>query len=593
MFRIRLLGEFEMVSQEAEAPLALRRYDRLFAYLAVRHPEPVMRKSLLMQLYPEASVETAANRLRVALTGFQRQWGDLLLRDHRCLQLNPERVRIDLHDVQQEAKRVAGLLDEEDELAGWLALAPQLGRALLPSWSEDWLAPEQSSWDGWARDQLLHAAEMAVERQHSEAAETLAATALHRDRFSETAWRIYGAQAARNGRGRKAGEEFAKARRHLRHEFDLDFSESLVTEMELAGLDGFAPAMEDSAPHSWVEAEALSRSILTALERKPGVAGVLMAMPEFYTEACIAPKRFMRLLERALEVLPVSDESWPGCCMNWIALRLHLGARIEVIGELQHLLTVATDPRTRSRGLSALAVAHMCENRLHLAEQALKQVQQEMKAAGLDHHFYLNLRDVANLHVLRGENQAALQVYQRALVFFEGREDRESGLARGSLSYGLATAYFMQKQYQAAEEPIRRSMHEFHRYAHHGSFAAYVPFSGLVLYRAGHRQEGVHALADSLRLVYRKGLYRAQQASLNYAALILADLGQVGLARDISGYELAWRARTQSPRTAFQTALMRDVEVTPSSALPPELDVRLSPAAVLKRVYERLKKLTV
>ena len=354
MFQIRLLGDFQLSSQEAHEPFALRRYDRLFAYLALRHPEPVARKSVLQHLYPEAEAETAANRLRVALTGFQRQWGDLILRNSRQVQLNPDRVQIDLHDVRQEAARVAGLMDEDEELAAWIALAPQLGRPLLTAWHDDWLASEQAAWDGWARDQLLHAAELAMQRGHSEAALTFAQTALQRDRYSESAWRIYGPQSARHGRGRRAVEEFAEARRHLRYHFDLDFSEALVTEMDMAGLDGFAPAMEDSAPHSWVEAEAFSRAILTALERKPTVAGSLMAMPEFYSEACIAPNRFLRLLERALEVLPETDESWPGCCMNWIALRMHLGVRIEAIGDLQRLLTIARDPRTRSRALSAV-----------------------------------------------------------------------------------------------------------------------------------------------------------------------------------------------------------------------------------------------
>lgn len=588
---LRLLGGFRMVDAANGAPIPLRRYDRMFAFLALHAPDMVPRPEVCRILWPGVATGAASSRLRVALTSFGNQWSGLLVRDGRSLGLDPSLIRTDVWSVRAEAKKLSATLDEEAELDGWMALLPQLRLPLLPDWHDEWLEEARREWNAFARDQLLGAAELAVERGETERAVQFAEGALQRDPYSEAGWRLYVAQSSRCGAGRKATGEFQAARRQLRSELGLDFSEALIADLELSGIDGFAPATDIHAPHTIAEAEIMTRAFLSALESQPLVAGGLMAIPEFCFEASAAPKRFLALLERAVRVIPQDDPIWAGCFVNWLSVRFQLGERSELLEDVGQLLAATRDPFIQARSLGLKATSLMYVGDTAGAEKAARQSLDLCRDFNLTTHWPKALHDMGLVEMLRGRHAEAEANMLEGLAMVEPVTTRTAGISRAYLRYALAKNSFVQGEFEAANEWMRTALDTGHEYAHDGSYTQYLPLAGLVYFSAGHDREGIRLLADSLRQLHRSGHVRGQQSSLSYAARILWSRGHLETAAHIAGYELAWRERTDRPRTLFHQMVMRGIPARTESQMESAWSSKRPPVQVLRAVYQHLQDL--
>lgn len=203
----------------------------------------------------------------------------------------------------------------------------------------------------------------------------------------------------------------------------------------------------------------------------------------------------------------------------------------------------------------------------------------------------LLVRDGRNLglvELLRGRHTEAEGNLMEGLAMVEPVTTRTAGISRAYLRYALAKNSFVQGECEAANEWMRTALDTGHEYAQDGSYTQYLPFAGLVYFSAGHDREGIRLLADSLRQLHRSGHVRGQQSSLTYAARILWSRGHLETAAHIAGYELAWRERTDRPRTLFHQMVMRGIPARTESQLESAWSSKRPPVQVLRAVYQHL-----
>lgn len=157
VLRLNLLGSFRLF--EASRCLAIPMgSERLLAFLAVSHC-PVPRIHVAATLWPDVPERLAFARLRSAL------WRLEQIR-RRALDVHPtklslsERVRVDLYDAQDLARRLLNpTVPSAEPDIGPSALAT-FSTELLPGWYEDWTIAEAEAW----RQLRLHALESLANR---------------------------------------------------------------------------------------------------------------------------------------------------------------------------------------------------------------------------------------------------------------------------------------------------------------------------------------------------------------------------------------------------------------------------------------------
>lgn len=141
--RLELLGPFEFTHAGSRAPLPLGA-QRLLAYLAL-HDDGAQRLAAAEQLWPDCPPSRAAANLRSALC-YARRATDVTLIDSAGQRLRlADSIHVDLNAVWDSARQVIdGISPLPDN---WRTLIDDLGRELLPGWSDDWLLMERDRWD--------------------------------------------------------------------------------------------------------------------------------------------------------------------------------------------------------------------------------------------------------------------------------------------------------------------------------------------------------------------------------------------------------------------------------------------------------------
>lgn len=152
--RIVLLGGFEFVWQGQEITLPLGA-QRLLAYLALR--EGSHRSRAAENLWPDSPPARAAANLRSALWRGRKVGNQAVIeRNGPRLRLSSA-VRIDLTDLRSRTDRVISNTPTNGAVD---SVAAELGRELLPEWTEDWLIVERERWD----QERLHTLELLASR---------------------------------------------------------------------------------------------------------------------------------------------------------------------------------------------------------------------------------------------------------------------------------------------------------------------------------------------------------------------------------------------------------------------------------------------
>jgi predicted ATPase/DNA-binding SARP family transcriptional activator len=139
---LHLLGHYRLEASQQETLLKGRRFEEVFAFLALHQNKGVNRDTLLITFWPDHSEESARNNLRQVLhqirhlltkTSTQNSSSEWILENHGQVSLNPDRIIIDIHQFERcirEGNRSDALCHYRGEL--------------LPGWSQEWIiAPRQ------------------------------------------------------------------------------------------------------------------------------------------------------------------------------------------------------------------------------------------------------------------------------------------------------------------------------------------------------------------------------------------------------------------------------------------------------------------
>ena len=122
------------------------RHQALFAYLALRHPAPVLRSELAFTIWADSAEEQALTNLRKALHHIKQTFpNELIQADAKLLQLHRD-VRFDLTDFAtalDSAERARLSNDPGTEQTSLETATAFYKGDLLPGLYDDWLMPER------------------------------------------------------------------------------------------------------------------------------------------------------------------------------------------------------------------------------------------------------------------------------------------------------------------------------------------------------------------------------------------------------------------------------------------------------------------
>ena len=180
------------------------RHQALFAYLALRHPVPVLRSELAFTIWAGSTEEQALTNLRKALHHIKQTFpNEFIQADAKLLQLHRD-VRLDLKDFTaalDSAERARLSNDPGTEQTSLEAATAFYQGDLLPGLYDDWLMPERERLRGQfirAMDRLIALLEA---RQHYRDAIQHAQRLLQTDNLREETYRtLIRLQAINNDR---------------------------------------------------------------------------------------------------------------------------------------------------------------------------------------------------------------------------------------------------------------------------------------------------------------------------------------------------------------------------------------------------------
>jgi non-specific serine/threonine protein kinase len=279
LWRVELLGGLRAVHPDRVVTrFRTQKAGALLAYLALYPHRGHSRGHLIEILWPEEELDSARDRLRVALSSLRRQLeppgvprGAVIAADRLSVRLNPGAVTTDVAQFEaalRSADRGAGRTEQVE----WLTAAVELYRGpLLPSSFETWVLPEQQRLSGLyfqAISQLVHELETMGQLRR---ALDYAARAVAADPLCEEGQRELIRLLARVGQPSAALEQSRRLETHLQKE--LGELPSEATRLLVARIEQQAASLEQAgatAPSDVEEtSEARSRTASVAPQIPP------------------------------------------------------------------------------------------------------------------------------------------------------------------------------------------------------------------------------------------------------------------------------------------------------------------------------------
>ena len=228
--RLYLLGTWRLECIRSEAGqsaepsqrLPTRKAESLLAFLAL-HPTAHSREKLAALLWGDSPEELARGSLRKALTLLRTHLGaDLVLADRETVQLNPV-FPLWVDALSLETQAAALLAAPASAAAGVEAVDVALYRGeLLADFHDDWISPLREHLRDLFLAALLRLAQAAEAEPDYERAIDLAGLVLRHDPANEEGHRSLMRAYAATGRRAAALEQFARCKRSLRKELDVE-----------------------------------------------------------------------------------------------------------------------------------------------------------------------------------------------------------------------------------------------------------------------------------------------------------------------------------------------------------------------------------
>lgn len=202
--------------------LPTRKVEVLLAYLAL-HPIAHSREKLAALLWGDSPDELARGSLRKALTLLRSHLGgDLLLADRETVQLNPAfPLWVDVHAFKAQAEVLLAMPVPDAASFGTMDVELYRGE-LLADFYDDWIIPVRDHLRDLFLSALLRLVKVAEVQPDYERAIDLAGLLLRHDPANEDGHRSLMRAYAATGRRAAALEQFARCKRSLRKELDVD-----------------------------------------------------------------------------------------------------------------------------------------------------------------------------------------------------------------------------------------------------------------------------------------------------------------------------------------------------------------------------------
>jgi DNA-binding SARP family transcriptional activator len=193
---------------------------RLLAVVACR-PAPVLRSQVAHMLWPDTRSARAQANLRTAVYRLERSCPGRLITTGSHLRLATG-IRVDVEEITWLATQV---LSSQGSLSPDLAqkvLQANLYDDLLPDWSEEWLAPQQSRYRTFRLAMLeMLSRRLAATGQHG-AAVHAALAAVHADPLRDRAHQALIRACLAQGNRHEAQSHFATYQRVFREELGVE-----------------------------------------------------------------------------------------------------------------------------------------------------------------------------------------------------------------------------------------------------------------------------------------------------------------------------------------------------------------------------------
>lgn len=153
----------------------------------------------------------ARNRLRVGLTRLRRSVP--LLESGGRVGLDPELVRVDVHEVRERLREIALEPEADAESHALKQLLPQLGTVLFPQATAAWELEAQTAWSHTATAALERLGDLAEQAGDNALAAAAAEASVRHFPYEAPAWERYLRAMTRLGRATEAARRLAATRR--------------------------------------------------------------------------------------------------------------------------------------------------------------------------------------------------------------------------------------------------------------------------------------------------------------------------------------------------------------------------------------------
>lgn len=577
-FRIETLGSVKLIDLSRDEALPLRSNGRLVAYLAVRAPAVVSRKTLVSEIWPDVPTAIGLNRLRVAISKLRQIIPSVLVVAGDGLSIDPESVECDAWEFLELVKGAGDTMRVEDELAALYEAAQFFTRNAAAGKLEGWDSGVLSHVLSAYHDACLRIGELALNlRRESLIVQSRASLTF----FPHDAvlWSQYLQASLNLGNGEAAVKELAATK-----------DKTLLANKDLRQLIELIlnRGRPDEDIFSSEEAKVAAEVVKAVVTSRKELARAILCSPETLSLAGSNPRAMLGLLERVVADPLPGDEHWERCMARICGLKAWLGDSDGVFEYGSQITAHSSNPVILRATWNAISLAHSFRREWTEAMCAIETTIGYAKQTGNE------------VDVLSGEGNRASYLWQQCRFEESEREyDRilarvkEIGTPQAEFEYviGFGNRAFipvMQADWPRALRLIEESQ-EMRVGALKVPMGLLLPCLGMVRMALGEPSGVFRLVRQGFFDANESGSERMQQITFEFAACALGFTDHWDFGKAVLDWVRDWRVRTKLPRAAAEEQLCRAVF---GSRTAPALRQDETPSTVGREVLRRLRLAT-
>lgn len=551
----------------------------------------VSRKNVIAALWPDQDPHLAANRLRVALTEFRRDFGVAFVEQSGIIGFDPAFTTVDLRQIVGSLEASEDEVDEESERIALESRLEDLQKQLLPQIVENWAYEFQNQWTHTCQRALGRLGELAWKIDHLPLVVQVAEAAFKHDPYDDKHWQSY--LRAKSGLGDIADglRHFNQFRRKLQEDLDADFSEEtleLASNLKLGRItktDGSEELV--SQRHS----DFNSGLIGHLLDSEPELAMKVFGTKSTFFQESKFSDVSIPILENLIERSEVGSEGWQTCMRNLIAVKSSLNDSKSVRELAPVLLEHTDDPQIKPEVHSHLSFALLVGRQYDRALLEIQSCLDLLEGFGQTKEAKLFATNKASILWHMGHFSTAREIYEQSFAVAKANNDvvslRQQAVNKGNI--GLIC--IMIGNDAEAYIHLSESLQHFKQANLESSYPLVYAPVGYVRYSVKNDLSGIDMLISGLKLAYKRNHIRAQQISLDFAAAVLAIAGKYEYCLAVVDYVRNWRIETSHEFSVAETMfIQRALDRCEGYKASPEFNQELPPREFLTRTVRALRE---